>query len=232
MSFDTTSVNTGRFRGVCVLLENLVGRELLWLACRHHVLKLMLAKVFTMCCGPSSSPEIRSSSDLRHLWGGIIHQNFRGLEFLPGTESFRKASLEFLTEIVSTKSQVRDDYQELIELTLIVLGKPPENVHWRAPGPIHRARWMAKLLYAIKIFLFRDQREAFNLTKKEAQLQRFVQSGALLHTTAWTTAPRAADAPVGDLKLWMDLIRYLSFDHEISVAAQKVLREPSVVSFR
>ena len=43
MSFDTTSVNTGHFNGVCVLLENLIERELMWLACHHHVLELILA---------------------------------------------------------------------------------------------------------------------------------------------------------------------------------------------
>jgi hypothetical protein len=56
MSFDTTSVNTGKINGVCVRLENMIDRELIWLACRHHVLKLIQAKVFTLCCGPSSSP--------------------------------------------------------------------------------------------------------------------------------------------------------------------------------
>ena len=35
---------------------------------------------------------------------------------------------------------------EVIELTLIVLGHPPSTIHWRAPGPVHRARWMAKLI--------------------------------------------------------------------------------------
>ena len=29
MSFDSTSVNTGRLNGACVLLENMIGRELL-----------------------------------------------------------------------------------------------------------------------------------------------------------------------------------------------------------
>ena len=32
MSFDTTSVNTGRLNGACVLLKNIIGRELLRLA--------------------------------------------------------------------------------------------------------------------------------------------------------------------------------------------------------
>jgi len=52
--------------------------------------------------------------------------------------------------------QVRDDYQELIELTMVILGSPPELVswsltslfsssppeaiHWISPGPVHHAR--------------------------------------------------------------------------------------------
>ena len=46
MSFDTTSANTGRLRGACVLLEQKLGKNLLWLACRHHVLEVV--------CGMSS----------------------------------------------------------------------------------------------------------------------------------------------------------------------------------
>ena len=55
------------------------------------------------------------------------------------------------------ESQMRDDYQELIELSKVVFGNPPTKIHWRTPGAIHHARWEAKLLYAIEIFLFRDQ---------------------------------------------------------------------------
>lgn len=63
---------------------------------------------------------------------------------------------------------------ELIQLTLTVLGNPPNKIQWRAPGPVHHARWMAKLIYAIKIFLFRDQQNSFNLTQKDIrQLERF-----------------------------------------------------------
>ncbi|CAH0550650.1 unnamed protein product [Brassicogethes aeneus] len=58
MCFDTTSVNTGTKNGCCVLLEEKIGRDLLWLACRHHVLEIILSKVFKLCMGPSSSPDI------------------------------------------------------------------------------------------------------------------------------------------------------------------------------
>jgi len=69
LCFDTTSVNIGPFGGVCVLLENKIGRELLWLACRHHVLELILSKVFTLCCGPSSSPYIPIFQEIQRSLG-------------------------------------------------------------------------------------------------------------------------------------------------------------------
>ena len=58
----------------------------------------------------------------------------------------------------------------------------------------------------LKSSFFVDQRDAFNLTKKEeAQLQRFVQFDALLYTKAWTAASLAAEAPGNDLPLWTNL---------------------------
>ncbi|GBN90161.1 hypothetical protein AVEN_230319-1 [Araneus ventricosus] len=43
---DTTASNTGRFNGVCALLEQTFYREMLFFACRHHVYELVLKAVF------------------------------------------------------------------------------------------------------------------------------------------------------------------------------------------
>ncbi|KAK0055102.1 hypothetical protein Bpfe_015393 [Biomphalaria pfeifferi] len=84
---------------------------------------------------------------------------------------------------------------------------------------------MAKLIYAIKIYLFHHQKEIFSLTAKDkSQLKRFVQFGALLYTKSWIQAPCAAEAPGGDLLLWKNLQQYQSIDHDISIAAQKILQ--------
>jgi hypothetical protein len=163
MSFDTTSANTGRFRGACVLFEKQIGRELLWLACRHHVMELILAKVFTVCFGSSSCPEIRIFMPFKSVWNDVIRSNYRGLELQPGTV-FVESTISFLKDVEERETQIRDDYRELIELTMILLGIPSTTIHWRA-------RWMAKLLYAMKIFLFRDQQNIFKLTTiNETQL--------------------------------------------------------------
>lgn len=45
--FDTTTAsNTGRFKGVCTILQQTLGREIFFLACRHHVLEIVLQGVF------------------------------------------------------------------------------------------------------------------------------------------------------------------------------------------
>ncbi|GBP87160.1 hypothetical protein EVAR_62629_1 [Eumeta japonica] len=107
---------------------------------------------------------------------------------------------------------------------MIVLNKPPTKIHWRAPGPIHHARWMAKLLYALKIFLFRNNLQALKLTKREEkQIVRFVSFGALIYAKIWIEEPLAADAPVNDLLLWKKLRLYEAIDSEIGKAARGVL---------
>ena len=58
MCFDTSASNTGKFSGACILLEELLDRSLLWIACRHHVLEVILANVFKCIFGSSTGPQI------------------------------------------------------------------------------------------------------------------------------------------------------------------------------
>ncbi|KAG0721942.1 hypothetical protein GWK47_045420 [Chionoecetes opilio] len=40
--FDTTASNTGLYEGACVKIQEGLGRELIWVACRHHVLEVVI----------------------------------------------------------------------------------------------------------------------------------------------------------------------------------------------
>ncbi|GBM78679.1 hypothetical protein AVEN_178198-1 [Araneus ventricosus] len=140
MSFDTASVNTGHLNATCTLLEDKIGRDLLWLACRHCTLELILAMIFTLCFGPSSSPENPLLKTLKKVWHGIVRKNFQILEVSLELVSFKESALSNLSNLLNGTVKVpRDDYQELIELTNTVLGKPPKRIHWRASGPVHHA---------------------------------------------------------------------------------------------
>ena len=42
MCFNTTASNTGKFSEVCILLKAILQHPLLWTACRHHILEIVL----------------------------------------------------------------------------------------------------------------------------------------------------------------------------------------------
>ncbi|KAG0719104.1 hypothetical protein GWK47_007383 [Chionoecetes opilio] len=103
--------------------------------------------------------------------------------------------------------QPRDDYRELLELSVIVLGgMPARGIRFRRPGAHHHARWMAKLIYAVKIYLFRGQA---NLTAREsAGILRYVKFIVSVYVPAWYAAPSSTSAPANDLALLKDLVGY------------------------
>ncbi|XP_046616392.1 uncharacterized protein LOC124303338 [Neodiprion virginianus] len=65
--------------------------------------------------------------------------------------------LEFIEDQLE-QHQPRDDYRELLELAYIFLGGIPINgVKFKTPEGIHYARWLAKAVYCLKIYIFRNQ---------------------------------------------------------------------------
>ena len=43
---DKTESNSGRINSACILLEQLLERDLLYLPCRHHILEIILRSIF------------------------------------------------------------------------------------------------------------------------------------------------------------------------------------------
>ncbi len=74
MCFDTTFSNTGRTAGACILLEQKLGKELLALACRHHILELIISAAFQVCFGPVSSPVVQLFQRFQGHWG-VVDKN-------------------------------------------------------------------------------------------------------------------------------------------------------------
>lgn len=114
----------------------------------------------------------------------------------------------------------RADYAEFLKLVLIFLGKtPPSGVSFRSPGAFHHARWMAKVIYCLKIYLFRGQ---FELKARELKgIRDICLFVVTLYVKAWFYAPFAAAAPNVDLAFLIDLHNYGIVDKDISNAALK-----------
>lgn len=210
MSFDTTAVNTGRINGACVLVEQKMGKELLWLACRHHILEIVLAAVTNHLLGPSKGPDIAIFQRFQAQWAFIDQSKYQtGL-----------ANEQTVSEIVDNSQHIiafaqdqldnyqpRDDYQELLELTIIFLGGAPSSgISFKRPAGLHRARWMAKLIYSLKIWLFRTQ---FKLTSREIKgLQEICLFAVQVYIKAWYTAPSPCSAPRQDLWFLKAIYQY------------------------
>lgn len=99
-------------------------------------------------------------------------------------------------------SFVREDYAELLELALVCLGDR-ESARFRRPGALHHARWMARAIYGLKMYLFRGQ-----FTVDGDQLYRFVRFVVGVYIKAWYEAPIATSAPLNDFKFLVCLKKY------------------------
>jgi len=90
------------------------------------------------------------------------------------------------------QQQVRDDYREYLELSIIFLCKvPADDVKFKAPG-------------ALKIWLFRRQ---FQLTASETiGLRNLAIFAVKTYLKACFTAPLAAASPYNDFQLLRQLL--------------------------
>jgi hypothetical protein len=208
--FDTTASNTGLKNGACTFIEDSIGQQLAWVACRHHVMELVLVSAFTTLFGPTGGPDVAMFKRFQQRWSYVDQAKYH----VASDDMFDVHSSNLRAEMVTfckaalEGTHPREDYEELLKLCLIFLGGMDASsiVTFRAPGAFHHARWMAKAIYSIKIFLFQQQ---FSLTAKEThnvkELALFV---SLVYVRFWHEAPLPVKAPLNDLLLLDELGKY------------------------
>jgi len=206
MSFDTTASNTGIHTGCCRLLEEALGKPLLNLACRHHVIELILAAAFKEVMGPSSGPTIQLFKRFREQWPYIPHEDPEAIDNVVDPRidlvpSWKEASIGAMERGIQSK-KVREDYRELCNLSLFYLtGNLRQPI--KKPGAFHHARWMAKAIYVLKIRMFRSH---VQMTTREGKgLEEIALFVVLLYSRAWMEAGLATEAAYNDLNLVKDL---------------------------
>src|SRR6218665_322089 len=224
LCFDTTSSNTGRKGGVCIRLETEIGQQLLNLACRHHISEIVLEKVFGVY-DVAKSPNMELFGHFKDFWPRINPDSF-----CPAIEDENLAIIiapwkdDVITFAIGQleKFQPRDDYCELLELAVIFLGgTPPRGIRFRYPGAIHRARWMGRAIYSIKMWLFRKQYEPLQpgagsrkcrATSYSQKIWHHLQQVSLFVTSVylryWFESPAPLSSPRNDLALLCTLSEY------------------------
>lgn len=116
---DTTSTNTGCWQGAAVRLEQLIGRSLLYLPCRHHIAEVILRSVFE-----------RKVSMFKTFQNGFTefnHERYKsGMRAKYVETQLRNKNLEWLKDWIRDQPEkpiCRHDYQEFLELCLLFLGE-------------------------------------------------------------------------------------------------------------
>lgn len=212
MCFDTTASNTGIHKGACTLLQKKMNKDLFYFACRHHIAELVVGSAFDVLFEKSTGPNIQLFQKFQNSWDSIEKLNYQNslkdnriAKLIPSSN--RSQIIKFLKSQLN-ENHPRDDYKEVLELGLLFLGSNNDSnsITIKAPGAVHRARWMAKIIYALKIYLYRNQ---FELEKSElASLCQFNSFVVKTYIKYWFTCQTATVAPYNDLQLLQELSKY------------------------
>jgi len=168
---DATASNTGKKSGSCNLLAKRLKQSLLYMSCRHHIFEIMNGNAFDLSLGYSTGPDIQLFVRFKKYWSHIDVSQFES-----GFDDYETSYI--LSECQNTVDQIvrfaktalnthlrRGDYREFLELVLMFLGeKLDRGLRFIQPGAYHRARMMAKIIYSLKIWMFRQQ---FTITPRE-----------------------------------------------------------------
>jgi hypothetical protein len=155
----------------------------------------------------SQGPDIKLFMRFRDIYNRLSESKTSDFSYLDFGNDTTALAQEIST-MLSSKDCYRGDYKELITLALIFLAKEEvDSFRLQCPGAIHRARWMSKLLYSMKIVLLSDKilaelpEGAVFRVGQLAKLQRFVRFVVVVYIPWWISCSQACDAPVNDLKL-------------------------------
>ena len=118
---------------------------------------------------------------------------------------------------------VRYDHQEFAQLSLVYLGAADE-LNFRRPAALHKARWMAKVICSLKIALCKSKIAELPPGKITTRHQvpkicAFVTFITHVYSIWLITCNTTVDAAWNDLELYKRLLQYRVVDKKIAQSA-------------
>ena len=175
MYFDITASNSGKFSGAFILSDSILGHSLLWTACRHHVLEIVLCNAVKIVFGSSVSSKIKCFKLLSQKWTSLdlekrtFHMIFSENVLQQHASEATSKPMRILCD--QNSYTPRDDYRELLQLSLYYIDKTSfSTFSFRRPGPHHWARWKSMAIHKLKMLLLKDQLELDESTSKNLQI--------------------------------------------------------------
>ena len=124
--------------GAGTLIEQRLDRAVLYLACRHHVLELVAEKAFVECMGPTSGPDVPLFKRFKDRWASLDLELWDDV-----ADNAPSDLLANRDDLIATfrrhldTDHPRDDYRELFELAVIILGGVPKRgIPFNRPGAV------------------------------------------------------------------------------------------------
>ena len=91
------------------------------------------------------------------------------------------------------------------------------NYKFYLPGNTSNARWMAKAIYFMKIYLIGDMWNK----NKPVKLEQLVCFIAIIYTRYWLMCPLTASAPRHDLEMYELVLKYREIDPSLAFQVQQ-----------
>ena len=228
--FDTTASNTGVHKGACTILQELLQRQLLWLACRHHILELVLKATFQELFGNTTGPEESFFKFLKPSWESLDLNDITLPKIPPSLKAEVPEVLSFINNCLQPENSTllpRDDYREFLELAKMILGAYVERKRGtyslHRPGADHHARWMSKALYTLKVTLLLPQITSLPWYRKK-QLEKMSFFIIFVYLRSWFTAPLLYSAGASDLDLFNRIRKFSKIHKKMAGVAEGVLQ--------
>jgi len=108
-------------QGACTFIEQSLGREVAWVACRHHILELLLAIVFHALFGPAGGPDVSLFKRFQQAWSFVDQTKFYVAcnNMVDAYTSVVQTQMVKYYTTALPESHPREDYKELIQHTYI-----------------------------------------------------------------------------------------------------------------
>lgn len=217
--FDTTSSNTGRWRGASTLIEESLNRPTLWIACRHHMYELHLKHVCEAVVGTTKEPGIKLFRRLKKEWNSLTIDKNSLNKFEYGSEEQElqeqaKNVLDWALGALQDSVFERGDYKELLELIVIWLGGHVLNFTFKVPGADHHARWMSKAIYFLKLALLQGQ---FAMDEEEtSHVRTMAEFVGLFYGQAFLRPSLPASAALNDINFMNCMLTFGQNEPEVA----------------
>lgn len=206
--FDTEAVNSGRLNGVVIRLQRLMNKMLCPFACRHHIYEVFLGAAFDASVEfgvKSESPKIIIFENFAAQYSkpefdkddySTVHDD-RNFEAALGADKINDL-VTFCRNILPKLTNSRNEYSELAKLVIILLSRKDDcELKINKPGAYTRARFMNRIIYSIKIYLYRNQIDLCPNDLKN--IREFLLFSLKAYLKFWFETPIVSLAPNNDI---------------------------------